>query len=137
MSEPIFWSCDDTVEQLSHSEMDDAIEEHLDKFRPMHHEHGRDEAARTAAFVAALPEKITVYGYERMEVPANALDAQDVIDEFVQRPEDNEWAGQLKRLGEVVDVANYVPWGCEQTTEVEVVVLDWVKEHRPEWLVPW
>jgi len=152
--EPLFWTCDDSVETLSDTEMDEAIESYLDRFWPSAWEFKDRENERVLAFVAALPAKLEVYGFVRSVVPAHMLDPDDVIDEAMQKLDEDElgdafgdtsWEDRISPEGlESVKAAayaftaavlkNYVPWSCDKVKTVEVDPLVWIKENRPEWL---
>jgi len=150
MSEPIFWSCDDGAESLSHTDRDEAIEEHLDSFWPPYK--GR-EADRIADFLAGLPKEMSVFGYVRTKVTENDLDVDAILEASVGRLEEDElgdpdgetWdermsADQVKAVKDAaqhliaVIIENYVPWSCEQTVEEKFDPRAWVVEHHPEWL---
>lgn len=159
MTEPIFWTCDDYAETLTDTDMDEAIESHLDGFWPPAWEHkhpdGRfDHEARIAAFLRGLPAEMEVYGYTRAVVPPNlVMDADDIIEEWTRRLEDDVWgdpdgrdAGDAFKDFDAVKAAalafvtvaheNYTPWSCEVTTTVTINPTEWIKEHRPDWLKP-
>lgn len=125
---PVLWSCDDGDEELIYTDMDEAIEYHLDSIAP-------------APFQGALK----VYGYAPCIVSPNELDPRDVVegllerlDEYYGSPDHGTPATQVmliaaKGLCEIV-IAEYKPWGHDIVETVEVDVLEWVKEHRPDWL---
>lgn len=159
MSEPIFWACDDRAE-LTDTDMDEAIEQHLDCLWPTLHEHKGNERECIAAFLAGLPKEIEVYGFTRAEVSRNIaqFDPDDFLSEFAAGfDERNEELADafgdtvaLERMTaegrEKVKAAcaaflqtfldEYVPWACERTTTVKLDPVAWIKEHRPDWLVP-
>jgi hypothetical protein len=156
MSEPTFWSCDDDVEELVHTEMEEAIECHLDNLWPLSHEFGYgNDAERIEAFLKALPLSLTVYGFTRAVVPSNAreVDPDSIIERIMEDLEDSEFGGGDSEWEErttpegvaailaaatalsAAVIANYVPWSCERTLKVEIDPIAWIKANNPEWLV--
>ncbi len=144
MSEPTFWTCDDSAEYLDHSDQEAVIEEFLDNFFEMREP--------TSKGLARMPEKVTVYGYSRRKLDDDepALDPNAIIERILEDL-DEEYgspAGDHELLSEtdmavikervdslIAEVrARYYPFACEQTHEVEVDTKAWIKEHREDWL---
>jgi len=120
-----FWDQDD-VEQLSHSEQDEAIEYILD---------GLDE----------LPETLEICGYARMEVKESADNlAERVLEDLIENLDDEYGGEEPTEISEkmknkskefvqfILDV--YESWQCEIVKRETIKVDDWVKENRPDWL---
>jgi len=139
MGEPTFWSHDDGCETLHHTDMDDAIRDHLDSMLSP----GCDT-------LATLPETITVYGFTRNVIGKNepALDPGMVVerifedlDEEYGDPDgrDDSPAPQILAAAEALCAAvreHYRVWTCERTCEERINVAEWVRENEPEWLQP-
>ena len=124
-----YWDCSDQSEILHYTEFNDAIEYHLD-----------------AVPNIEWPETLTVYGFAREIAKPNikwiserALEAViEGLDEDYGNPEEqSDWTNEMKNdATEFVQkvIANYQVWSCKQVTSEEINVMDWVKEHRPDWL---
>lgn len=127
-----YFTCDDAGEELTYTDTDEAIEVFLSHlFEP--YSHG----------IKDLPETITLYGFEPMEVipsGCNPLECLlDDLDEEYGNPEGRSTVATEKmKAAEKVFiaavVAEYHPWAHERTWECEVDVEAWVKENMPEWL---
>lgn len=142
--EAIFWTCDDDAETLSHTDMDEAVEEHLDKFF--------DFREPASAALARMPETVTAYGMSRRTIPEGepALDVDALVERILEDlaeeygdpdgcydPLDSDGAEAVKLMAGALMAtvrARYRSWSCEQTTEVEVNVKEWIAENRPDWL---
>lgn len=143
----VFWTCDDSVERLSHDVMEDAITEFVDGFLAP----GCDTEAILRSQVAPL----TVYGYSRAEVTDKKLESEGVrlVENLVENLNEDEW-GDPEGQHDIIDEAtqerlarafitalkaerqHIVPWSCEQTKTVvleadELVAL--VRELAPSW----
>lgn len=127
----VFWDCSDHAEVLHHSTKKEAIEDHLDSIFA-------DEPADRK-------EKITVYGYAHMVVPAPTQgDAVELVEEWFE----GHWEEYVGEDGPNIPNGTYeaaliflavlhryfVPWACEQVTSEEVDVLAWIEDNRPDWL---
>jgi len=121
-----FWDCRGD-ERLTHTGMDDAIEDYLSD--------GGD-----------IPETLEVRGFAPMELPAADVIAQSVLEhvfefmfEDLLDPEADvkdsittEIREAATAFAEVVH-REYTPWACEVVCTGTVNVKDWVKRHRPDW----
>lgn len=118
--EVAFWSTTDDAEQLYHSE----IEEALDAWADDH-------------FPDPLPEKITVYGWARMELPTArrigevALEAVlEYLDEEHGDPNDaTEQSDEMLTLAALFGKGirdHYTCWSCEVISTREVAVSEYV-----------
>jgi len=121
----VFWSCDDNDETLSYTDMDEAVEAYLDE----HHVEG----------------PLKVYGYSRMEVRYNGGSygpleklLEDLDEEYGSPDDEADDPTEKMREAEAAFIeavlAEYVPWACETTKTVEIDPVQWIKEHRPDWL---
>lgn len=128
MAEKIeFWDCSDSIEILMWDNFNLAVEMHLDD-RP------RDE----------WPERLTVYGYARQtpkweHLPQRVLDRfLEDLDEDYGNPEEatTQTEAMLVAAKEFVEKINaeYTVWSCKRVATEEINVMDWVKEHAPNWL---
>lgn len=127
--ERVFWG-DDGCEVLTHSDPDEAIEAYIDGFHP-------DP-------IATIGE-ITMYEYAPMKVSvSDCLSPLELVlenlDEEYGDPDGDGYEvtdamkAAEKAFLEIV-AAEYRPWSCEQTGKsVTVNALEWVQEHRPDWL---
>ena len=143
--EPNFWTCDDAAEQLSCTEMEEAVEEFLDKFF--------EPREPASAGLARMPESVTVYGYSRMTLDTSepSLDPDMILERIVEDLDGNgygdpdgnmdpftkEGMADVMEKGRAFVAAireHYQPWACEQTHKVDVDVKAWIAENRPDWL---
>jgi hypothetical protein len=114
-------------EELSNEDPDEAIGDHLESLK-------REE----------WPETLTLHGFVRIKVGENwssgpLTQVLDELDEEYGSPDRSNTkptpameAAERTFLDAVI--AEYKPWACEQIYEEEVSVLEWVKEHQPDWL---
>lgn len=143
-----FWTCDDGAEQLSTTELEEAVLEHLEGW-------SEKSGPEFETFLRGIAP-LTVYGYSRAEVTDERLHAEAAL--MVERlseslEEDEEWGdpdgrhtvfddlGQNALLILVIEALKKVrhhiePWHCEVTKTVvldadELVAL--VRELEPEW----
>ncbi len=125
-----YWSCDKHQERLSAEDMNEAVEQHLDDLE---------------CVTADLPEKVTVYGYGRMDVSGHILASnpiEDLLDNLASEygdPDDDledPSPAMLEAQKEFLTVVarEYKPWACEVVKTIKVNVLDWIREHRPDWI---
>ena len=121
----VYWSVTED-ERLTHTDRDDAILLYLDTYD-----------------VAHLPATITVTGYARMNVSVRADLALErvleVMDEEYGDPDGdgNEPTPAMIAAAETFAraiEAEYVPWWCVPVHSETVDVLEWVREHEPQWL---
>ncbi len=118
----VFWDCHKHQERLYHDNVADAIYAYLDDIRPNE-----------------LPEKITVYGWVRVEV--DEPDAKYVVERILEDI-DEEYGDpdgdtpeitpkMLEASKELIKVvmSEYECWACEEVTEEEIIVADWMKEN--------
>ena len=119
-----YWGPED-CEQLTHEDMDEAIEEMLDGTYP-----------------GPLSGKIEVYGYARMEVgvPSGAL--EDVLENLHMEygnPDEN-WEDPTPKMKLAEEMflevirSEYKPYLCEIIETQEIDVAKWVLANRPDWL---
>ena len=128
LREAEYWSCSKDNERLTHESIDEAVEWFLSALRP-----------------AGMPPKVIVYGFARLEIMA-ATHRGDPLEGFLERLDEEhadpdggctfptERMKEAERVFIEAVLAEYVPWGCEQVTEVEIDAMAWVREHRPDWL---
>lgn len=151
-----FWTCEDDAEELMETDRDEAIESYLDRFRPGIYRL-EPEQERIDQFVKALPETLEVYGYERQnhldaEFDGHFYTGEEILETMLERVEDDELgdpngraldqafprhAAELEKAArEFAELfrKHYRPWACKRTVTEEIVPLDWIKEHHPEWL---
>jgi hypothetical protein len=121
---PEFWGSGDD-ERLSCTDEDEAIEAMLDEM------------------TAPLPEKITVYGYAPMEVNTGALNPLEHVLEYLDEEygdsegdpsKETDAMKEAERVFLEVVKKEYVVWACESVCKKEIIVADWIKENRPDWL---
>lgn len=125
-----FWA-DSNEERLLHLEPHDAIEAIIDGLHPV----GFDEIG-----------EVTVYEYAPMKPSANECGSPlesilERLDEKYADPDGYDGFDPTEAMREAerdfiaAVLAEYVPWMCCQTGEkVTVNALEWVREHRPDWL---
>jgi hypothetical protein len=122
-----YWSLGDD-EEMPWSDPHDVVEDHL-------------QAVDVSQFTEE--DTLIVYEYAPMEIdlkPLGVLDALlETLDEEYGNP--NEYTKPSNKMKEAEQVFikavldEYHIWACEQTGEnVVVKVLEWVREHNPEWL---
>ncbi len=125
----VLWGAEDQ-EQLTHTEMDDAIESALD---------GMDD-------INNLPETLVVCGFARMELPSAEHLATHALERILEEldeehcdPDGNytEETEYMKKAAirfatSVLD--EYTSWACEIVKRETIDVKKWIKENRPEWL---
>lgn len=153
--EPLFWSCDDGVESLTETDMDECIENYLDGFWPGKWEYPDKERERIAVFLGNLPNALEVYGYARTETKHRELypwsDIFGDITEYIEEDELGDPDGRdhedccsedgvrvkaaIEALARAV-TETYTPWHCEVVETRSIDPVAWIKEHHPEWLEP-
>lgn len=143
-----FWTCDDSAERLSISELEEAVLEHLDGW-------SEKSGPEFEGFLRRI-SPVSVYGYSRAGVSDQRLQAAAEL--MVERlteslEEDDEWGdpdgrhevfgelGQQALLPMILSALKQVrhhiePWHCEVTKTVvleadELVAM--VRELCPEW----
>lgn len=131
-----YWSCRDDLERLSDEDMDEAIEAYLDDLWE------RDQ--EWASYKSHLPEKLSVYGWKRIKVNADMLwePLEDVLDRIDEEYGDPDGDGQditdkmkeAQRVFLEAVAAEYKCWACEVACTREIDPLEWIKEHRPDWM---
>jgi hypothetical protein len=123
--EIVFWAVGH-CENLSETDMDDAIQYHLEQFE-----------------MDCLPETIEVYGFARMTVGAHGSCPLDHVLEYLDEEygdPDGGWSDPTEAMkkaeAEFLEVIEreYVPWSCEQVATETVNAMDWIRENRPDWL---
>lgn len=121
--EPKFWTCEEGVEVLTETEMEDAIVLWADNI------------------VGPLPEAVTVYGFAPLELPTAERIADYVLDhiiEFLDQDFGNqvdgpdtqvtsELKGAALAFAKVLR-AEYPVWACEQVEERVERVADYVSD---------
>lgn len=137
----VFWDCVPDKERLYHSDREDAIEDHLDQML--------NPKMTAADVLAALPEKVTVYGWARTEVDRAKLAkllSESALEDLLERLDEDygdpdgdptdptEKMQQAEAAFIRVVLDEYVPWSCEKVCEEEVDVEAWVRRYRPDWL---
>ena len=127
MSDSNWWGTKDS-ERLIHRTPDEAIEEMLDQVPCPIDDFGEVVVAEYA------PMKCSADAERVLERLLESLD-----DEYGDPDGDyTEPTDSMKQAAEAfvrAVVAEYTPWACEPTgNEVRVNALDWVREHRPDWL---
>jgi hypothetical protein len=119
-----FWGPDD-AERLIHTDMDSAIESMLDDLP------GKP-----------FPEKIIVYGYAKREVETFhpfVLDyCLERLDEEYGDHDGGDYTEATDAMKEAEKVflevikKEYIPQTCEPVCQKEIIVMDWIKENRPD-----
>ena len=131
MTEPNFWTCVDGEEILRHETRDEAIEAYL------------DDCFNVPAKFSDLPETVTLHGFSPMKVSVGSCGAlesmlESLDEEYANPDGDPTKPTEKMRTAEAAFIAvvesEYVPWMCEEVASEEVNVMEWVKEHRPDWL---
>jgi len=132
--EVIYWDlyCDD---RLNFEDRDEAIRDYLEYIELV------IENIDGMPFV--LPETIEVFGYARRRISTNCwipLEAVlEHLDEEYGDP-DGGWTEPTEAMSKAEDAFirvvcdEYEPWSCEEVWSEQVNVLEWIKEHEPEWL---
>lgn len=130
-----YWDCSDDNERLSHTCMHDAIEYHLDCILP--------------PATTEWPEAVEVYGYARMPISdGDKVSWRDRLLEQLYEMVDEEYGDWEKpHDGKIPSdvilaadnlvntmLSNYTVFNCEKVCTETINVMDWVKEHNPEWL---
>jgi hypothetical protein len=131
----IYWDCRD-VEDLAHSDINDAIEEYLDLFL--------DPKMTPEEVLATLPETVEVTGYARRTVDRKGLYPlllllEHLDDEYggneaaeKTRPSDKMLEAEKAFLDVVL--SEYKPYWCEPVAEKTINTKEWIDEYRPDWL---
>lgn len=137
-NQPDFWDCGDG-ERLQHDDIDDAIEDELDKLY--------DCSKTPKQNLEELPEEIEVYGFCRAEIDEQARQilVRSIMEMLMESlcgeygdPDDTkdpplgteEWTRKL--VDHVAD--RFDVWRCEQCCTRTTNVRKWIEENRPEWL---
>ena len=137
-----FWSNDDGDEDLQHEDINDAIEEYLDRRAPS------PPAKTLEEFWDSIPEEVTVYGYARRAVTEDDRVSLSLrtIDRLIEMVEDElggrdqpslPFRDDMKIAARTfVDavLAEYTPWRCDVVCERTIDAHAWVKEHAADWL---
>lgn len=120
-----FWSCEDP-ELLTHTEMDDAIEDFLGNVCDN-----------------PLSAEITVTGYVSMKAVVGHLDNYALegllnsLDEIYGGEDFSEATENMrvaaKTFVEAV-LAEYTVTACKPVLDKKINVMDWVTEYEPQWL---
>jgi hypothetical protein len=125
--EIVFWGAEDDG-NLSHEDIDEAIEEVLD--------------GAPCGIADRLPI-ITMCGFARMPVSMSTLSplehCLEHLDEEYGDPDgDSDKPTPAMLEAEKVFLAviqtEYKSWTCEVVERRKINVADWIKEHRPDWL---
>lgn len=123
----VYWGAPDE-ERLIHDDMDEAIEAIFDEWPD------------------PLTGMVTVCGYARMEVSAHYLDAESILEDILERLDEeygNPDGDRSEATPPMLDAAKalvaaikaeYVPWACEEVERHEIDMAAWIREHRPDWL---
>jgi len=124
-----FWGLEDD-ENLTHTEMDDAIESILD---------GTGD-------IKDLPETIEVCGFVYLDLPSVESLASRVLGDFIEGLDENYSnpdAGYTKETGTMKEAAvafvttvleKYKVWACDLVKRETINVREWIKENRSDWL---
>ena len=123
-----FWGLEDD-ENLTHTEMDDAIESALDSI---------DD-------IKDLPETIEVCGYARA-VPNPKKEVENVISRLLEGLDEeygNPDGGYTDPTDSMIKaseafvsavIEKYKVWACDLIKRETINVQEWIKENRPDWL---
>ena len=125
-SEIDYWDCREYAEQLSHGDIEEAVENYLD-----------------GLYQKDWPETLTVFGHVRMKpLDEEFSDLErllETLDEEYGDP-DGDGPEQTPAMIEAekafIEVMRkeYHVWACEQVTTREINVQEWVKANCPHWL---
>lgn len=130
-----YWDCDDSREQLSHTEVLEAIEELLGNIVG-----NLEEQVRTL-----WPDSLTVYGWERKTPDVDALVSACVetfLNEWCEQQELSDPEGEGEPVGHLPegfatvirkDLETRHVWGCDQTVEIEIPIDQLIEIARLEW----
>lgn len=124
----IFWG-EPGDEKLTHQSVHDAIEAIIDGLHPVGFaEIGQITVHEFASMTAKVPH------WSALESLLKSLD-----EEYANPDGDGTEPTEAMRAAEkaftAAVLAEYKPWMCEATgSTVTVNALEWVKEHRPDWL---
>jgi hypothetical protein len=135
MDDAIYWDCNDN-ECLTHSDINDAVEEYLDFFL--------EPKMTPEEVLATLPETVEVTGYARREIDRKGLYPLSLLLEHL----DDEYGGNeaaektypsakmLEAEKAFLDVvlSEYQPYWCEPITKKIINTKEWIDEYRPDWL---
>lgn len=126
--EIIFWDACER-ERLTHSDIDEAIEEYLDQIASSEW----PEIVTVKGYVRLAPS-IEEYEGTRVESFLESLDEEygDPDAYHATPPSEAMKAAELVFIKAVL--AEYEPWQCEPAITKEIDAMAWVREHRPEWL---
>ena len=125
----IFWGERD-AEEYRHEHIDNAIEDVVEDHRP---------------WPPGPGDTVEVVGVVRTTIHLGALSAFDIVDDLIERldeetlSEDDTESPRERMLAAAQALvaaveADYVPWTCDVAVIVRVPVLEWVREHAPQWL---
>ena len=132
--EIILWDCNEEKEQLSHLELDDAIEAAIEPWL----ERGMTREQFLAQLDEALGPTINVHGFARSEMPTferlldKLMDWLDIDLELGSPDGPDEPSEGLKAAARTFHEAllrEYTPWSCEPVTTEEVNLREWIEKH--------
>ena len=154
-----FYDCEPEREVYTHTTPDEAIEAYLDDHpapsgsRRCYVQRGHHFAIGPVGDLRAVAcwkptDTITVYGFRRKVLTRDDIGSplDMVLDELADGefgspgPDQSSLAmGRMRSAEEAfvaVLVASYEVWHCEEdeAARTEVNIVEWVREHRPDWL---
>lgn len=93
-----------------------------------------------------FPEKITICGYAHMKIDISYLNPLEHcienLDEEYGDPDSGGYSDPTDAMKDAERVflevikKEYQVWTCEPVCKKEIIVADWVKKNRPDWLEP-
>ena len=134
-----FWECGDP-EELSNTELDEAVEYYLDGFL-------FDDLVN----LINKRETITVTGYARLTIDEETIRyfARSMLDDCLERLDDeygdpNGWTEVTEEMKQFMElyavpfvrqiIKRYNIWRCDPVCEEKINVLDWITENQADWL---
>jgi hypothetical protein len=125
-----FWGSDDE-EYLYYSDQDEYIESILDE---------------PPEISDPLPEKLIVWGWARAIITDKDLsffhpleDVLERLDENYGSPDESTEATDAMKEAEKAFLEvirkEYTPWVCKPVVSEEIIVADWIKKNRPDWII--
>lgn len=120
-----FWSASDDCESLSHTAMEDAIDDAIDSAHP------------------EIPDSLEVFSWRRATLNLGRLDADRIVEDLYECLDENYNAGddrseptvkvlEAARVFLAVVRSEYVPWNCDITGNVVTLDASDIAKHIRE-----
>ena len=125
----VFWDADDGAEELSHDELEGAVEYALDNIHP-----------------GPYPEELEIFGFRRMKLGDNDITAEGVLQDILERLDeeygdpngDDPYAAVSAAMSNAAERfvkvfrAKYVPWSCETACRIVIKTAPYLESTTKE-----